>query len=420
MPKDSKIKTEEIKKTEGNSVSFDIEANEEDKKAEGQEQKKKINLSDIFKKYKESDDPLRDIFKKINEWVEDLNTVKTKEKATFFRLLSVMINAGIPIVESLNVLANQTKNPKLKRIIINMADDIKNGNKLSTAISKHKDVFNESDIGMVSAGEFSGRLNNILQDIANDTEKSAALRAKIKGALTYPMVVLLILAAAIVALMTMVVPQIMGLFSGSDIELPLATKIMVGLSEFLQQHLFLVILIPIFLIIFVKIIKKTTLGKFYFDGLMLILPIFGQLNKKASLSRFSRILSNLMKSGVSIVEALQISANGIGNEVYKKRIMISSRDTAQGIPLGQNLRGNESLFPSMVVSMIAIGEQTGEIANIMDKIADFYEEEADLMSQSLSKLLEPLILVFVGLSVGGIVAAIMQPIISLTDIADKI
>ncbi len=370
-----------------------------------------------FLEYTKTGHPIKDFLVGLNDQVENLSKVKAKEKATFFRLLAVMINAGIPIVESLTVLANQTKNPRLKKNISKIADEIKKGSKLSESMKKYSGVFNESDIGMIAAGEISGRLNGVLQDIAADTEKSASLKAKIKGALTYPIVVMFILATAITLLMVMVVPQITSLFTGSGQVLPPATQMLINISDFLRNNILLVTLSPFLLVGTMSLIRKTELGKYYTDFLLLLIPVFGQLNRKAALSRFSRMISNLLKSGISIVEALIITANSIGNDVYKRRIIVSSKDIAQGIPMGENLRGNERLFPTMVVSMVAIGEQTGEISTVMDKIADFYEEEVDLMSSNFSKLLEPLILVVVGVTVGGIVAAVMQPIMSLTDMA---
>ncbi|OGI30852.1 MAG: hypothetical protein A2343_00390, partial [Candidatus Moranbacteria bacterium RIFOXYB12_FULL_35_8] len=373
-----------------------------------------------FFHYQKTGNTAKDLYLALNEIVEKLNVIKIKEKATFFRLLAVMINAGIPIVESLLTLAVQTNNPRFKKIIIGLADDIKSGKRFSDALSKYPDVFDDSVVGMIQAGEFSGRLNNILQDIATDTENSAAMKSKIKGALTYPIVVLLLLATAIVVLMTMVIPKIMALFTGTNMPLPQSTLLMIGLSNFVSNHLVLIILTPVILFFGIQALNRTPIGKFYVDSVLLILPVFGDLNKKAALSRLSRVLSNLIKSGIPIIDALKITANGVGNEVYKKKLILSSHDTAQGIPLGENLKGSERIIPSMVISMIAIGEKTGEIATILDKVAEFYEGEVDVISKNLSKLLEPLILVVVGLTVGGIVAAIMEPIISLTDIADKI
>lgn len=363
---------------------------------------------------------LTGIFKSLNDLVVSLTKVKLKDKVTFFQLLAVMINAGVPIIRSLYVLADQTKNPKLQIVIKNIAKKMEEGSSFSTALTEYPEVFSESEKGMVASGEASGNLKDILKDIAHQAEKSAGIVAKVKGAMVYPIAIITIMIIALFLMLTMVVPQLTSIFSNSGKELPASTKLLMAMSN-AAQHDWLVILTGVVAIaVGFFMFKKTKTGKYGLDLVLLYVPIFGSLIKKLMVSRFARLLASLLKSGVPIVKTLEITANAIGNEVYKKRIEYAAQDVAQGIPLGENLSDSEGLFPAMVSSMILVGEKTANITEVSNKVADFYEDEVDNAVSTLSKLMEPVILVFMGVSVGFIVAAIMQPIIALSDVSSAI
>ncbi|MBU1019335.1 MAG: type II secretion system F family protein [Patescibacteria group bacterium] len=359
-----------------------------------------------------------DFYNKLNLYIQTVNKVPISEKVAFFELLSVMINAGMPLVRALYVLGDQIKNVKLKLIIRDMVKKVEKGIKLSDAMAVYPKVFTEAEIGMVMSGEASGSLNEILKQVSIQVQKNANLASKIKGAMIYPIVVICILIAAVIVMLTVVVPKISGIFEQSGVELPFSTKTLIFLSDIAQKHYIEALSVIGVFVVALWLFKQTKQGKYYIHRSLLHLPVMGELLKMVAISRFSRNLSSLMSSGVAIVKALEINANAIGNEVYKKRILMAAEDVAQGIPLGENLNDSKFLFPDMVVSMITVGEQTANVSEVADKIADFYEEQVDDRVTNLSKLLEPIILVVMGLVVGGLVAAVMQPIMSLTDVGN--
>lgn len=362
----------------------------------------------------------KEIIKKINEVLLSMTKIKLQEKVTFYQLLAVMINAGVPIIRSLRVLGNQNKNKRFKKIILGLAMHMEEGESLSEGMENYEKVFTETERGMIASGEASGNLNTILKDIAKQSMKSAMIISKVKGAMIYPSAIMLIMAVAVLMMLTLVVPKITSLFAEGGAELPLTTKILVAASDIAQNYWDLLILAAIILTIAFVLFHRSAKGRYTIHMLILKLPIFGLLVRQLMLARFTRLLASLMLAGIPIVKALDINANAMGNDVYKRRIRFASQDVAQGIPLGENLTGNEFLFPPMVSSMVLVGEQTANLSEVCTKIADFYESEVDTMVNSLSKLMEPVILVVMGLVVGFIVAAIMQPIMALSDISSVI
>lgn len=363
---------------------------------------------------------LTGILKWLNDLVVNMTSIKLKDKVTFFQLLAVMINAGVPIIRSLYVLADQTKNPKLQNVIRAIAKKMEEGASFSTAMAEHPKVFGESEKGMIASGEASGNLNNILKDLAHQAEKSAGIVAKVKGAMVYPIAIISIMIIALFLMLTIVVPQLTSIFTESGKTLPASTQLLMAMSDFAKSNWIGILIGVVLLVAGLVAFRRSKTGKYTTDLVLLHVPIFGALIKKLMVSRFSRLLASLLKSGVPIVKTLEITANAIGNDVYKKRIEYAAQDVAQGIPLGENLSDSEGLFPPMVSSMILVGEKTANITEVANKIADFYEEEVDNAVSTLSKLMEPVILVFMGASVGFIVAAIMQPIIALSDVSSAI
>lgn len=360
------------------------------------------------------------MFAKLNNLTVLMSRVTMKDKVTFFQLLAVMINAGVPIIRSLYVLADQLPNPKLQIVVKDVAKKMEEGSSFSIALEEYKNVFNESEIGMIASGEASGNLNDILKDIAHQAEKSAGILAKVKGAMIYPAAIMTIMLVAVFLMMTMVVPQLTEIFTQTGQDLPDSTKALIAISAFCSDYWKLIIMTIIVAAGGLIVAKRTKTGKYVTDFSLLYIPIFGGLIRKLMISRFARMLASLLKSGIPIVKTLEITANAVGNEVYKTRIKYAAQDVAQGIPLGENLSDSGSLFPPMVASMILVGEKTANIVEVAGKIADFYESEVDNMVASLSKLMEPVILVVMGGVVGFIVAAIMQPIIGLSDLSSSI
>ena len=381
-----------------------------------QPQGKKIILRQKASNVRLTGNPFIDTYRRINDFLVDHTKIKIRDKATFFRLLAVMINSGLPLIKSLKTLGVQSeKSPKLARTLFEMAQMIENGKSLSESMSVFPVIFNEAQIGMVHAGEASGQLNKTLRELADDVEKSASLTGKIKGALIYPIAILGLLVAVIFIMMVAVVPQLTRLFSQTGKELPLVTQILINFSNFSVNYWPVIIIALGGLIFFVGGWKKTKSGRFLWDSLMLKLPIFGPMIHKASLSRFARGISSLLSSGVPIIKSIEIVANAIGNDVYKQKLFLTAEDMRSGIPIAENLSNNK-LFPVMMVNMIEIGEQTAQLENVMLKVAEFYDEEVDNVVKGLTKIMEPMIIVIIGVTVGGLVAAIMLPIIQLTNV----
>ncbi len=360
---------------------------------------------------------LTDVYHQVNDYFISKTKIKLTEVATFFRLIGVMLNAGLPLIRSLNTLAAQTqKNPRFSGILYKMAMGIEGGKSLSEAMSDYGDVFSEAAVGMVKAGEASGQLNNSLRMLADELEKSASIRGKVKGALVYPVVIFVLLIVVMFLMMILVIPQITKLFTQAEVALPLPTRILIAVSDFCVHSWPLLLIFLTGSIVGFHFFRKTRGGRHALDLMKLKLPIFGSLIKKNALSKFARSFSNLMGSGVPIITSIEIVAHAIGNEVYKRRLILTAEDMRRGIPIAENL-AESSLFPTMLVNMVEIGEQTAQLENVMQKVADFYDEEIDTAVRSLTKIMEPLILVIIGLVVGGLVAAIMLPIIQLTNVA---
>ena len=397
----------------GNITHLDLDLTRDD-----QERIRSLRQVDLDEKKKSRGFKAR--FIKLNKWTESLTRIKLREKVTFFQLMAVMINAGVPIIRCLYVLSDQNPNPKLKNIIRALGAQMEEGSSLSKAMANHPDLFSESERGMISSGEASGNLNEILKDIAKQAEKGAQIISKVKGAMAYPMAIMAIMLIAVVLMLTLVVPKISALFTQSSQELPLSTKILITASEYAQHGWVYMILGALVFSGGFYVFSRQKRGKYLLHFALLYVPIFGKLMRELMIARFTRVLASLLNSGIPIVKALEITSHAVGNEVYKQRIDFASQDVAQGIPLGENLTDNSFLFPPMVASMVLVGEQTANLVEVCNKIADFYETEVDNMVSTLSKLMEPIILVVMGGTVGFVVAAIMQPIMALSDISSVV
>ena len=361
---------------------------------------------------------------KLNTWVANMSGVPVKEKVIFFRLLAVMINAGLPIVKALGILTDQTANPRLKNILVEVKSDVESGRGFSHSLDDYPEVFTDAELGVIAAGEASGQMNRALLDLATTTEKSANLQRKIKGAMIYPIVVLVIVGLVTVAVMTLVIPKLKDLFSNTGHDLPAATQFLINMSNwFMGTTLGIpnigLLFVGIFgIIIGIKAGKKTEEGLYLWDSIMMKLPIFGPLVQKVALSALAGQLSTLTASGISIIRSIDITASAVGNEVYKRRLLEIKGDVEAGKAIHQVIEG-DPLFPPLFQSMVTIGEQTAQLSNVTKKIAEFYDEEVDNFVKNLSTIMEPVIIVVVGGLVGGLVAAIMQPIMQIADIASQ-
>ena len=359
----------------------------------------------------------------LNAQLAKFTPVKEDDKVSFFRLMATMINAGISIVKALHILEDQMENAHFKNIIADIALRIESGSSFSEALEYHKKYFSDAQIGMVESGEATGRLNQTLLQIATETEKSAQLTKKIKGAMIYPVTIIIIMFAAIYAVMTFVMPKIKEVFESLGGELPGMTKALIAMSDFMVSETYgfpnaILFLFAIIVAVFLFLAwKRTKAGRFLWTTFIMRMPVFGILIKKTALARFCRSLSTLIGSGVSIIKALHITAESVGNPVYEKRIKMIAEDVKRGITMGENIKDDTYYFPSMVVGMINVAEQTAQIDNITGKLADYYEEELDDMIKNLSRLMEPLIIVILGGTVGFLVISVMLPILQSSDLA---
>jgi type IV pilus assembly protein PilC len=342
--------------------------------------------------------------------------IKMRDIVIFTRQFSTMINAGLPLVQALSILSEQSENPVLKDITRSVVYDVESGNTLADAMRKHPKAFNELYVNMVAAGEAGGILDTILLRLAVFIEKNDQLMRKVKGAMVYPLVIMSVAAVAISALLFFVIPTFEKMFKEAGVPLPLMTQIVISLSAFLQAYWWAMGIGGFVGFRVFKQWHKTPAGTMAVDRLMLKLPILGDVVRKSAVSRFTRTLGTLISSGVSILEGLEITAKTSGNRVIHDAIMESRASIAGGDTISAPLKKSK-VFPPMVISMINVGEQTGGLDEMLTKIADFYDDEVDAAVGGLMAMMEPLMIVFLGIVVGGMVVAMYLPIFDMVSTA---
>ncbi|HEV7388082.1 MAG TPA: type II secretion system F family protein [Gemmatimonadaceae bacterium] len=339
-------------------------------------------------------------------------SIKTRDVVIFTRQFSTMINSGLPLVQALTILADQTDNKALAEVTKKVVFDVESGNTVADALSKHPRAFTNLYVNMVAAGEAGGILDTILMRLATFLEKNDALVRKVKGAMIYPAVIMSVAAIAIVVLLIFVIPVFENMFGSVGLALPLPTRIVIGASRFLKSYWWLLGAVIIVGVYMLRKYYASNNGKLVIDRLMLKMPVLGDVLRKSAVSRFTRTLGTLISSGVSILEGLEITAKTAGNRVIQDAIMQSRSSIAGGDTIAQPLQKSK-VFPPMVISMIAVGEQTGGLDEMLSKIADFYDEEVDAAVSNLLSLLEPIMIVFLGVIVGGMVVAMYLPIFDM-------
>lgn len=338
--------------------------------------------------------------------------IGTRDIVIFTRQFATMINSGLPLVQSLTILAAQTENQKLKDVTRAVVFDVEAGNTLADAFAKHPSAFSQLYVNMVAAGEAGGILDTILLRLATFLEKNDKLIRKVKSAMIYPGVILTVAAGAIAILLIFVIPVFQEMFASAAIELPVPTRIVIGLSEFLQSFWWAVLAVLGALALALKKFYDTNAGKRRVDGLLLQMPVLGDVIRKSAVSRFTRTLGTLISSGVSILDGLEITAKTAGNTIIQDAIMASRSSIAGGDTIAAPLE-KSGVFPPMVISMIAVGEQTGGLDEMLSKIADFYDDEVDVAVSGLLSLMEPVMILFLGIVVGGIIVAMYLPIFGM-------
>ncbi|MEK7381939.1 MAG: type II secretion system F family protein [Elusimicrobiota bacterium] len=344
--------------------------------------------------------------------------VTSKDLVLFSRQLSTLVSAGVPIVQSLGILETQAENPAFKEVLGAVKSDIESGLSISDALRKHPDAFPELYTAMIKAGELGGILDTILERLTNYMESSEALKAKVKSAMMYPAIVLSICALVTVFLMVFVIPTFKNIFAGFGAELPLPTQILINISDAMKARWYVLVAAPFLAYKGFLKFYKTTYGRRWVDSKSLAAPIFGIILKKVAVARFTRTLGTLIKSGVPIMQALDTVAATAGNVLIEEAVMLTRESIREGGHLSDPLK-KSGIFPNMVTSMISVGEETGALDIMLSKIADFYDQEVDTAVKGLTSLIEPIVIVVMGVVIGTIVVAMFMPMFGLGELAGK-
>lgn len=338
--------------------------------------------------------------------------VKQRAIAIFTRQLATMIDAGLPLVQSLDVLSSQQEDKTFKKIIREIREDVEGGSTFAGALRKHPDTFNELYTNLVVAGEEGGILDNILIRLANYIEKAEALKKKVKSALVYPGVIVTVAVLVVMILMIFVIPVFETMFKSAGQSLPLPTLIVLSISKFIKKYILLFIPAVILFIYLFRRFYRTEYGRTLVDRLLLKLPVFGILLKKVSVARFARTLGTLVSSGVPILDGLSIVSKTAGNRTIETAILNARASIKEGETISEPLN-RSGIFPPMVIQMISVGESTGALDSMLSKIADFFEEEVDIAVGNLTSLLEPFLMIFLGVVIGGVVVSMYLPIFQM-------
>lgn len=340
------------------------------------------------------------------------NKVKSKDLSLFCRQMYTMIDAGISINNSLSMLSKQITNKRLRQIISEMEEDVKKGEMVSDSMKNYTDVFPPLLISMVQSGEASGNLDEMFRRMADHFEKENKINSKVRSAMIYPIVLSVVAILAVSIIMIFVMPTFKTIFDGEGIELPLITKFLIGMSNFMSSHILIIILVLVAIIIAIVKFKKTDKGYEFFSKLKLKLPVIKDLTTKTIVSRFTRTLSTLISSGISIVDAMPIVEGVLRNKVAEEEMAKIKERVVRGDGLSAPLK-DSPVFPDMLASMIRIGEESGSLDNMLSKTADFYDEEVENAITTATSLLEPILIVLMGVIIGTIVISIMLPMFNM-------
>ncbi|KKR21752.1 MAG: hypothetical protein UT48_C0004G0008 [Parcubacteria group bacterium GW2011_GWE2_39_37] len=364
---------------------------------------------------KKSENKQPGLVEKINNFLLIFSRISSSEKLFFVQNLGIMLKAGVSLLMSLRTLAKQTSSKKFVGVIEDMADNVEKGKTLTESLAPHEKIFGELFINMVEAGEISGKLESVLTQLFTQIKKQHKLVSKVKGAMTYPIVVLTAMGAIGTFMMMVVVPKLTGMLKDFGAQLPLPTQILITVSDTLVNNGPLVFaIIFVFVVVFIRVLK-TYRGKYYFQALILKLPVISPIVKKINLAKFSRTISSLLKTDIMIIKSFQITANVLGNLHYRKAVNEIAEKIKKGSTINEVISQYPKLFSPIVVQMVNIGEQTGELDEILEELAQFYEEEVDQIMDTLPSILEPILILILGTTIGGMAVAIIMPMYSLSN-----
>ncbi|MFH1283227.1 MAG: type II secretion system F family protein [bacterium] len=400
-----------VRNTSGSVLSGVIEANEQ-RAAIDKLRGQKYIILEINEARKNPFDQFLDsvnIFKK---------KVNSKDLVLFSRQLSTLVSAGVPIVQGLSILTEQIDNPVFNKVVSKVQEDIEGGQSIFDALRKHPDAFTELYCSMVKAGEVGGILDIILERLSTYLEAAESLRQKVKGAMMYPLIVSIIAGGVTVFLLAFVIPTFKDIFKNFGAELPLPTQILINLSDMIRKYILLIIPFPIALFFIFKQLNKVEKFKYRLDDITLKLPMFGIILRKVAVAKFTRTLATLVKSGVPILQAMDTVAKTSGNKIIEEAINNARESVREGERIADPLK-KSGVFPPMVTQMIAVGEETGNLDTMLNKIADFYDGEVDVAIKGLTSMIEPLVIVVMGVIIGAIVVAMFLPMFELGELASR-
>jgi type IV pilus assembly protein PilC len=343
--------------------------------------------------------------------------VKLKQVAVFCRQFATMVNSGLPILRALSILADQTESKELAKVLVQARTDVEQGSSLSTAMAKHPKAFNNTFISMVKAGETGGVLDTVLLQLADQIEKEVSLRRQIKSAMTYPVVVVALVILIMSAMLLFIVPQFETIYASLGSQLPLPTKVLLGMSRIFTTYWWGVILFSVGAAFAFRRYKKSDSGRARIDALKIKVPVFGPLFHKVALARFSSTLSMLMRAGVPILQALEIVKDTVNNRVISDAVEDVKTSVREGESIAKPL-GRHKVFPPMVVQMMAVGEETGAVDTMLDKVSEFYNQEVTATVEALTSLIEPLLIAIIGGAVGAAVVALYMPMFNIINVIE--
>ncbi|MCB9790675.1 type II secretion system F family protein [Candidatus Nomurabacteria bacterium] len=345
----------------------------------------------------------------------NLGGIPMKDKVIFMRQLSTMITAGLPLSQALEILNSQATNPLFKKVLSDVTISVQNGTSLADSFRKAEDVFDEITVNLIAAGEESGHLEEILRRLADEFENQKKLKDKIKSAFIYPAVISVVVVAVILILLLVLVPAMEDIYSDFNAELPWVTTFMINLSNIVARFWWLMLSFVLAIVMFVKYYIETPKGKRNFHLLILKLPVFGNLMTKMQVTQFTRVLSLLLKSGLAIIEALQLTADSLSNVLFKEAVLKAKEEVEKGTSMATPIARSE-YFPLIVSQMISVGEESGEISMVLEKLSEYYGSEVEVMSGNLTTLLEPVVLIIVGLIIAFIALAVYMPMFTLVNV----
>ncbi|MBR3041348.1 MAG: type II secretion system F family protein [Eubacterium sp.] len=344
--------------------------------------------------------------------------VKNKDLSVFCKQFAAVLRAGVPVIAALDMLATSTENKRLREAIEQASAHVQKGGTLADALKLNSDVFPNMLSNMVAAGESSGKMEICFERMAAQFEKDGHIEGKIKSAMMYPLVILVVVIGVVILMLTMVIPTFSEMFKEMGADLPKATQMLVDASDFLVAKWYIVLIAVIVIIVAIKIFSRTEYGQEFNGNMALKLPIFGNLNVKTAAATFSRTFATLLASGISMIDAIEQTANVMKNKVIRDKLKECKVQVSRGVPLSKPIKDMD-IFPIMMPQMMHIGEETGNIEDMMEKVADFYEDEVDLATDALTSAMEPLIIVVMAVVVGGMVVAIYSPILNMYDAVDS-